>query len=122
MYRTITQSFNSSGGEINMNIVKSPFKLTDAFITLYRNIRTGNSDPVDGKFDGRFLPDNYVFERWWNYFYILMMNKQMHDSGLAYTDALRGEGFQSWSKNLFWQIQLSNSQKYPEIESLNAKV
>ena len=52
-----------------------------------------------------------------NYFYNPMINKHINNSGLADTDALKGEGFQSWSKNLSWQIQLSNSQKYPEFES-----
>ena len=108
MYHTITQSFNNGGGEINMNIVKSASKLTGAFITLYRT-------PRNGEFDGRFLPDNYVFKRW-NYMYNPMINKRINDSGLADTPALQGEGFQSWSKNLSWQIQLSNSQKYPEFE------
>eukprot|EP00438_Fugacium_kawagutii_P027036 Skav201247 [mRNA] locus=scaffold3106:94322:97027:+ [translate_table: standard] len=109
MYHTITQSFNAGGGEINMNIVKSSSKLTGAFITLYRT-------PTDGLFDARFLPDNYVYKRW-NYFYNPMINKRINNSGLANTDDLQGEGFQSWSKNLSWQIQLSNSQKYPEFEA-----
>eukprot|EP00438_Fugacium_kawagutii_P002704 Skav218913 [mRNA] locus=scaffold328:477365:481013:- [translate_table: standard] len=109
MYHTITQSFNAGGGEINMNIVKSSSKLTGAFITLYRAPRTG-------EFDNRLLPDNYVFKRW-NYMYNPMINKRINNSGLADTDALQGEGFQSWSKNLSWQIQLSNSQKYPEFEA-----
>ena len=115
MYHSITQSFSNGGGEINMNIVKSSSKLTGAFITLYRSIRTGNSDPVDGKFDGRYLPDNYVYKRW-NYFYNPMMNKRINDSGNADTPALQGAGFQSQSKSLSGQIQLSNSQKYPEFE------
>ena len=83
-----------------MNIVKSASKLTGAFITLYRNIRTGNTAPnPDGKFDGRYLPDNYVYKRW-NYFYNPMINKRINDSGNADTDALQGAGFQSQSKNL----------------------
>ena len=109
MYHTITQSFNAGGGEINMNIVKSASKLTGAFITLYRT-------PRQGVFDARFLPDNYVYKRF-NYMYNPMINKRINNSGLADTDALRGEGFQAWSKNLSWQIQLSNSQKYPEFEA-----
>ena len=28
-----------------------------------------------------------------------------------------GEGFQDYTRNLSWQIQLSNAQKYPEFES-----
>eukprot|EP00438_Fugacium_kawagutii_P036448 Skav213609 [mRNA] locus=scaffold1971:127708:131034:+ [translate_table: standard] len=109
MYHTITQSFNAGGGEINMNIVKSSSQLTGAFITLYRT-------PRDGLFDARFLPDNCVYKRW-NYFYNPIINKRINNSGLADTDDLQGEGFQSWSKNLSWQIQLSNSQKYPEFEA-----
>eukprot|EP00438_Fugacium_kawagutii_P011665 Skav232199 [mRNA] locus=scaffold3716:120973:123676:- [translate_table: standard] len=109
MYHTITQSFNAGGGEIDMNIVKSSSKLTGAFITLYRAPRTGT-------FDQRFLPDNYVFKRW-NYMYNPMITKRINNSGAADTDALQGEGFQSWSRNLSWQIQLSNSQKYPEFEA-----
>jgi hypothetical protein len=35
-YHTITQTFNTGGGGINMNIVKSASKLTNAFITLYK--------------------------------------------------------------------------------------
>ena len=112
MYHTITQSFatgNGAGGELSMNIVKSSSKLTGAFITLYRSPRTG-------EFDARFLPDNYVYKRW-NYMYNPMINKRINNSALADTDALKGEGFQAWSKNLSWQIQLSNSQKYPEFEA-----
>eukprot|EP00438_Fugacium_kawagutii_P021476 Skav234985 [mRNA] locus=scaffold122:216932:219658:- [translate_table: standard] len=116
MYHTITQSFNAGGGEINMNIVKSSSKLTGAFITLYRSIRTGDGLTDAGEFQGRYLPDNYVYKRW-NYFYNPMINKRINNSGLADTDALKGEGFQAWSKNLSWQIQLSNSQKYPEFEA-----
>ena len=92
-----------------MNVVKSSSKLTGAFITLYRT-------PRQGEYDNRFLPDNYVFKRW-NYMYNPMINKRINDSGLANTAELQGEGFQSWSKNLSWQIQLSNSQKFPEFES-----
>ena len=34
-YYTITQTFNTGGGEINMKIVKSASKLTNAFVSLY---------------------------------------------------------------------------------------
>ena len=108
MYHTITQTFNANGA-INMNIVKSSSKLTGAFITLYR-------PPRNGSFDARYLPDNYVFKRW-NYFYNPMINGRINDSGLANTDALQGKGFQDYGRNLSWQIQLGNSQKYPEFES-----
>ena len=40
-YHTLTQTFNAGGGEINMNIVKSASKLSNAFITLYREKKTG---------------------------------------------------------------------------------
>lgn len=36
MYHPITQTFNTGGGELNMNIVKSASKLTGASIILYR--------------------------------------------------------------------------------------
>ena len=45
-YHTITQTFNTGGGEINMNIVKSASKLTNAFITLYRTPRGGSTDII----------------------------------------------------------------------------
>ena len=66
MYYTITQTFPKTFGEINMNIVKSASKLSGAFITLYRAPRTGEDF-------GRYLPDNYVFNRW-NYFYNPMID------------------------------------------------
>jgi hypothetical protein len=40
-YHTITQTFNTGGGEINLNIAKSASKLTNAFATLYRQPRGG---------------------------------------------------------------------------------
>ena len=46
-----------------------------------------------------------------------MINGRINDSGLANTDALQGKGFQDYGRNLSWQIQLGNSQKYPEFES-----
>ena len=42
MYHTITQTFNTGGGELNMNIVKSSSKLTGAFITLFRTPKKWN--------------------------------------------------------------------------------
>ena len=62
-----------------------------------------------------FLPDNYVYKLW-NYFYNPMINQRINDSGEAGAAELQGEGFQSWSKNLSWQIHLNNSRKYPEFE------
>ena len=109
MYHTITHTFNTGGGEINMNIVKSSSKLTGAFITLYRTPREGTKDNM-------LLPDNYVFKRW-NYFFNPMIYGRINDHGAANTDDLQGKGFADYTRNLSWQIQLSNSQKYPEFES-----
>ena len=106
MYHTITQSFSAGGGEITMQIVKSASKLTGAFITLYRPPRQG-LDPITNYYH----PDNYAFKRW-NYFYNPMINSRVNTLG---ADA--GEGFQDYTRNLSWQIQLSNAQKYPEFES-----
>ena len=39
MYHTLTQTFNASGTEINMNVVKTASKLNGAFITFYRTQR-----------------------------------------------------------------------------------
>ena len=66
MYHTITQTFNTGGGELNMNIVKSASKLSGAFITLYRT-------PRKGTINANYLPDNYVHKRW-NYFYNPQIN------------------------------------------------
>ena len=106
MYHTITQSFSAGGGEITMQIVKSASKLTGAFITLYRPPRQG-LDPITNYCH----PDNYAYKRW-NYFYNPMINSRVNTLG---ADA--GEGFQDYARNLSWQIQLSNAQKYPEFES-----
>ena len=54
-YHTITQTFNAGGGDINMNIVKSASKLSNAFITLYRTPRQGSRY-------GYFLPSNYIYK------------------------------------------------------------
>ena len=48
-YHTLTQTFNAGGGEINMNIVKSASKLSNAFITLYR-------EKIQGERYGQFRP------------------------------------------------------------------
>ena len=109
MYHTITQTFNAGGGEINMNIVKSSSKLTGAFITLFRTPRSGEDL-------SRYLPDNYVYKRW-NYFYNSLIYGRINDTGNADTNDLQGKGFQDTTRNLSWQIQLSNSQKYPEFEA-----
>ena len=77
MYHTITQSFNASGTEINMNVAKSASKLNGAFITFYRRQR-GNHLP-DGKEDGYYLPDNYVNTRFNNYSYNPMINSRFND-------------------------------------------
>ena len=108
MYHTITQSFSAGGGEITMQIVKSASKLTGAFITLYRPPRVG-TDPVAGFYH----PDNYAYKRW-NYCYNPMINSRINTSA---DGAVEGQGMQDYTRNLSWQIQLSNAQKYPEFES-----
>ena len=104
-YHTLTQTFNAGGGEINMNIVKSASKLSNAFITLYREKKTG-------KRYGQFLTDNYVYMRW-NYFYNPMINSEIND---GFDGALvPGQGFQDFTRNLSWQMQVGNK-KFPEFE------
>ena len=104
-YHTLTQTFNAGGGEINMNIVKSASKLSTSFITLYREKKTGTRY-------GQFLPDNYVHKRW-NYFYNPMTNSEIND---GFDGALlEGQGFQDFTRNLSWQIQVGNK-KWPEFE------
>ena len=39
MYHTLSQTFNTNGTEMNMNVVKSSVKLNGMFITLYRTQR-----------------------------------------------------------------------------------
>ena len=107
-HHTITQTFNAGGGEINMNMLKSSSKLTGAFITLFRIPRSGEDL-------NRYLPDNYVYKRW-NYVYNPMIYGRINDTGNADTNDLQGKGFQDATRSLSLQIQLSNSQKYPEIE------
>ena len=107
-YHTITQTLNAGGGEINMNIVKSASKLSNAFITLYRTPRQGSRY-------GYFLPSNYIYKRW-NYFYNPMVNAEINDGPLADTlPAQEGKGFQDYSRNLSWQLQVGNK-KWPEFE------
>ena len=104
-YHTLTQTFNAGGGEINMNIVKLASKLSTAFITLYRAKKTGTRY-------GQFLPHNYVHKRF-NYFYNPMINSEIND---GFDGALvEGKGFQDFSRNLSWQIQVGNK-KWPEFE------
>ena len=107
-YHTITQTFNTGGGEINMNIVKSASKLSDAFITSYRA-------PRAGEIYANYLVDNYVHKRW-NYFYNPMINGQINDGGDPENiPAQAGKGFQDYSRNLSWQLQIANK-KFPEFE------
>ena len=104
-YHTLTQTFNAGGGEINMNIVKSASKLSNAFITLYREKKQGTRY-------GQFLPDNYLHKRW-NYFYNPMINSEIND---GFDGALvEGQGFQDFTRNLSWQMQVGNK-KFPEFE------
>ena len=108
MYHTITQTFNTAGTEINMNIVKSSSKLNGAFITLYRTPRTG----TEGTY---YRQDNYLYKRW-NYFYNPMVNSKIFDGADPdNVPADQGKGFQDMSRNLTWQIQIANK-KYPEFE------
>ena len=99
-YHTITQTFNTGGGEINMNIVKSASKLTNAFVTLYR-------EPRGGEIYANYLVDNYVYKRW-NYFYNPMINGQINDGGDPENIPLQaGKGFADSSRALAYQLQVS---------------
>ena len=107
-YHTITQTFNTGGGEINMNIVKSASKLTNAFITLYRT-------PRNFERYSNYLVDGYVHKRR-NYFYNPMINGEINDGPLAETLPLQeGKGFADSSRALTYQLQIA-SKKYPEFE------
>ena len=107
-YHTITQTFNTGGGEINMNIVKSASKLTNAFITLYRT-------PRGGEIYSNYLVDNYIYKRW-NYFYNPMIWGQINDGGDPENiPAQAGKGFADSSRALTYQLQIA-SKKYPEFE------
>ena len=107
-YHTITQTFNTGGGEISMNIVKSASKLTNAFITLYRT-------PRGGKIYSNYLVDTYVYKRW-NYFYNPMIWGQINDGGDPENiPAQAGKGFADSSRALTYQLQIA-SKKYPEFE------
>ena len=107
-YHTITQTFNTGGGEINMNIVKSASKLTNAFETLYRQ-------PRGGEVYANYLVDNYVYKRW-NYFYNPMINGQINDGGDPENIPLQqGKGFADSSRALAYQLQVQ-SKKFPEFE------
>eukprot|EP00438_Fugacium_kawagutii_P018340 Skav229479 [mRNA] locus=scaffold3730:31145:34074:+ [translate_table: standard] len=107
-YHTITQTFNTGGGEINMNIVKSASKLSHAFITLYRTPKTGERYNY-------FRPDNYLHKRW-NYFYNTMINSEINDGLNPDTVPEEvGQGFADSTRALSWQLQIGNK-KYPEFE------
>ena len=107
-YHTITQTFNTGGGEINMNIVKSASKLTNAFVSLYRQPRVG-------EIYANYLVDNYVYKRW-NYFYNPMIWGQINDGGDPENiPAQAGKGFADSSRALTYQLQIA-SKKYPEFE------
>ena len=74
IYHTMTQSFNTAGNKINMNIAKSASKLTGCFITLFRPPRAG----VDADNNNYYRHDNYIYKRW-NYFYNPMGNSRIFD-------------------------------------------
>ena len=114
MYHTMTQSFNATGTEINMNIVKSASKLNGCFITLYRAPRAG----VDADNNNYYRHDNYIYKRW-SYFYNPMINSRIFDGADPHDGAgrerFRGKGFQNPELDLTRQLQISNK-KYPEFE------
>ena len=113
MYHTVTQSFNASGNEINMNIVKSASTLNGCFITLYRPPRAG-TDPQNTNY---YKQDNYIYKRW-NYFYNPTINSRIFDGPDADGDdraAYQGKEFQNPELDLTWQLQINNK-KYPEFE------
>ena len=108
-YHTITQTFNTGGGEINMNIVKSASKLSHAFITLYRT-------PLTGERYNNYRPDNYLHKRW-NYFYNTMINSEINDGLNPNTvPEEQGQGFSDSTRALSWQLQIGNK-KYPEFNA-----
>ena len=91
-----------------MNIVKSASKLTNAFVTLYRQ-------PRGGEVYANYLVDNYVYKRW-NYFYNPMINGQINDGGDPENiPAQAGKGFADSSRALAYQLQVQ-SKKFPEFE------
>ena len=113
MYHTISQTFNNQRNEINMNIVKSANKLNGIFLTFYRPQRGAHL--TDGKLDGKYIADNYMYKQW-NYFYNPMINSRFFDRGVGATGDNAGYGFQDKNENITWQISISNK-KYPEFES-----
>ena len=68
MYDTLSQTFNTNGTEINMNVVKSSSKFNGMFITFYRTQRRAHL--TNGEEDEKYVSDNYIYKRW-NYFTIL---------------------------------------------------
>ena len=100
-YHTITQTFNTGGGEINMNILKSASKLTNAFIIFYRSPRGGSRY-------GYYMPDNYIYKRW-NDFYNPMINGEINDGPAADSVPLQqGKGFADNSRHLLTKLQIAN--------------
>ena len=114
MYHTLSQTINTNGTEINMNVVKSSSKLNGMFITLYRTQRGAHL--TNGEEVGKYLSDDYIYKRW-NYFYNPMINTRLNDCGAGATGANRGFGFANKNLNvLSWQVQV-HFKKYPEFES-----
>ena len=113
MYHTLSQTFNTNGTEINMNVVKSSSKLNGMFITLYRTRRGAHL--TNGEEDGIYVSDNYMYKRW-NYSYNPMINTRLNDHGAGATGANRGFGFASQNLNISWQVQV-HDKRYPELES-----
>ena len=92
MYHTMTQSFNTAGTEINMNIVKSASKLNGCFITLYRPPRAG----VDADNNNYYRHDNSIYKQR-SYFYNPMINSRIFDGPDPDGDdreRFQGKGFQ----------------------------
>ena len=86
-YHSITQTFNTGGGEINMNIVKSASKLIRG-----------------GEIYANYLVDNYGYKRW-NSFYNPMINGQINDGGDPESiPAQAGKGFADSSRALALSI------------------
>ena len=60
------------------------------------------------------ITDNYLHKRW-NYFYNPMINSEINDGTEEGNVAVEGQGFQDFSRNLSWQMQVGNK-KFPEFE------
>ena len=116
MYHTLSQTFNTNGTEINMNVVKSSSKLNGMFITLYRTQRGAHL--TNGKEEDKYVSDNYIYKRW-NHFYNPMINTRLNDHGTGATGANRGFGLANKNLNIPWQVQVHNKKN---TQNLNHRV